>query len=165
MANSSKTQNSADDEAATVRAATKADQTRLMGIAKQALTAAQWSSAEYEKLFAADAAMHRTTLVIEQKGKLAGFLVGKAVGEEWEIENIIVAKPVQRAGLGRQLLEAFLMVVHDRGGHMVFLEVRESNLAARALYGKCGFQEAGRRKSYYENPPEDALILRFIFSP
>lgn len=147
-----------------MRAALVGDLRQLMEIASHSQTAAQWNAAEYEKLFAADAVARRTTLVIELRGKPVGFLVGKEVGEEWEIENIIVAKKVQRRGLGRRLLNAFLMVVHDRGGRVVFLEVRESNLAARALYGKSGFAETGRRKNYYENPPEDALILRFIFS-
>jgi len=53
--------------------------------------------------------------------------------------------------------------VRSRGGIDVYLEVRESNHAARALYEKWAFQEAGRRKSYYRDPDEDALLLRFSF--
>jgi [ribosomal protein S18]-alanine N-acetyltransferase len=59
------------------------------------------------------------------------------------------------------LLGAFLDLVREHGGKQVFLEVRESNHAARALYEKWAFVESGRRKMYYHDPPEDALVLRF----
>jgi ribosomal-protein-alanine N-acetyltransferase len=161
-----------------VRAVVPADLPRLIEIARQSEMAAHWSAAEYEKLFADEASGHcepsrhepghpvqsrRTALVIEQAHEIAGFIVGHAIGAEWEIENIVVAEAVQRGGFGSRLLGEFLNMVRGCGGQAVFLEVRESNLAARALYGKYGFAETGRRKMYYENPPEDALILRFNF--
>jgi ribosomal-protein-alanine N-acetyltransferase len=158
---------------AKVRAAAPADLPRLIELAGHSETAAHWNAAEYEKLFAAEPSgdrepghrqqSRRTALVIEQTHEIAGFIVGHAIGQEWEIENIVVAEAVQRGGLGTQLLEEFLNMARGRAGEAVFLEVRESNLAARALYGKYGFAETGRRKMYYANPPEDALILRFNF--
>ena len=162
MTNSSNAQHNI--ATANVRMVMRGDIQRLIEIAAQAQTAAQWDAAEYEKLLAADVVIPRTTLVIEQSGKPAGFLVGKSIGDEWEVENIAVAQQMQHRGLGKSLLSEFLELVRRQKGRQIFLEVRESNLAARALYRKCGFKEAGRRKNYYENPPEDALILRFIFS-
>jgi ribosomal-protein-alanine N-acetyltransferase len=153
---------------ANVRAAVETDLPKMMEIAAQAGTAAQWNLAEYKKLFAVETQRDRAALVIEQNGKgvgskVVGFIVGRQLGEEWDIENIVVTGAAQRGGLGSQLLTEFLKLVHGRGGRAIYLEVRESNLAARALYRKWTFLETGRRKEYYENPPEDALLLRFNF--
>jgi ribosomal-protein-alanine acetyltransferase len=166
-----------------VRLAVAADLPQLMEIASHSETAAQWNPREYQKLFTSETAtsetdaaetgapesgQSRTVLVIEQDGKVSGFVIGHEIGshqlgDEWEIENIAVMGSAQRNGLGAQLLGEFLNLVRDRSGRAIFLEVRESNLAARALYRKLAFVEAGRRKNYYENPPEDALILQFNF--
>jgi ribosomal-protein-alanine N-acetyltransferase len=146
-----------------VRAAVPADLPRLKEIAAQSTTAAQWNAAEYQKLFADESPQNRAALVIEGNGSVAGFVVGHHVGDDWEIENLAITESAQRTGLGTHLLAEFLKLVHGRGGRAIYLEVRESNLAARALYGKWTFLETGRRKDYYENPPEDALILRFNF--
>ena len=85
------------------------------------------------------------------------------MASEWEIENIAVAGAARRRGLGSHLMGEFLHHVRSSGGKEVSLEVRESNSAARALYEKWAFLEAGRRKGYYQDPPEDALILKFYF--
>jgi ribosomal-protein-alanine N-acetyltransferase len=146
-----------------VRAAVAGDLPQLIDIASHAETAAQWNPAEYQKLFTAESPQGRTALVVEQNGQVAGFMIGRQTGEEWEIENIAVTVSARRTGLGACLLGEFLNLVRERGGKAVFLEVRESNGAARALYKKWAFVEAGRRKKYYENPPEDALILQFKF--
>jgi ribosomal-protein-alanine acetyltransferase len=146
-----------------VRPAASGDLPRLVEIASHSATAAQWNQAEYHKLFAPENMQNLATLVVEQDGGVVGFIVGRRVDDEWEIENIAVTGPARRCGLGTRLLGEFLDLVRERGGKAIFLEVRESNLAARALYGKWAFIEAGRRKMYYQGPPEDALILRFDF--
>jgi ribosomal-protein-alanine N-acetyltransferase len=153
---------------ANVRAAVLADLPKMKEIAAHSPMAAQWSPKEYEKLFADEYPQNRRALVIERAGGVVGFIVGRQItepkaGGEWEIENIVITVPAQRGGLGSHLLREFLKLVHERTGQAIYLEVRESNLAARALYRKWTFLETGRRKNYYENPPEDALILRFIF--
>jgi ribosomal-protein-alanine N-acetyltransferase len=146
-----------------VRPAELADLPRLVEIASHSATAAQWNHAEYLKLFSQETQQGRTALVVEQEGSVVGFIIARQVEDEWEIENIAVTGPARRCGLGTRLLGEFLNLVLKRGGKTVFLEVRESNLAARALYGKWAFLEAGRRKMYYQDPPEDALILKFNF--
>jgi ribosomal-protein-alanine N-acetyltransferase len=163
-----------------VRPAEPADLPRLVEIASHSATAAQWNQAEYLKLFAADQpeaptqvhpqivdpqkkAQSRTALVVEQSGSVVGFIVGHQVEDEWEIENIAVTGSARRCGLGSRLVGELLDLVRSRGGKSVFLEVRESNRAARSLYEKWAFIEVGRRKMYYQNPAEDALMLKFIF--
>lgn len=154
-----------------VRTAEPGDLPRLVEIASHSATAAQWNQTEYLKLFAPnqpssplqDQAPHRYALVVEQAGSVAGFIVGRQVAEEWEIENIAVTGAARRCGLGSRLVGELLDHVRSRGGKTVFLEVRESNRAARALYEKWAFIEVGRRKAYYQNPAEDALILKFNF--
>ena len=142
-----------------VRHATHDDLPRMIEIAQRAVTAAQWSPQHYERVFSPG----RLALVIEQGGQIMGFIVGRAVGDEWEIENIAVTGDARRRGLGSHLLGEFLHHIRDSGASHAFLEVRESNLAARALYKKWAFIEAGRRKAYYQDPPEDAVILKFSF--
>jgi ribosomal-protein-alanine N-acetyltransferase len=158
-------------------------------IASHSATAAQWNQAEYLKLFSPDerkalpevdpqmvnqkvanlkiidpqSQASRTALIVEQSGSVAGFIVGRQVEDEWEIENIAVSGAARRCGLGSRLVGELLDLVRSRGGKSVFLEVRESNRAARSLYEKWAFIEVGRRKMYYQNPAEDALILKFIF--
>jgi ribosomal-protein-alanine N-acetyltransferase len=148
---------------ARVRPATGPDLPRLMEIAKHSATAAQWSQVEYAKLFAQETEQNRTALVIEDGAEVAGFIVAREVGQEWEIENIAVSGPARRRGLGTRLLGEFLDLARERGASEIFLEVRESNLAARALYEKWAFVEAGRRKTYYDNPAEDAMVFKYIF--
>ena len=147
-----------------VRAAEAADIARLVEIAEASANAAQWNRNEYVRLFAQQPWQSRVALVIEEGAEAVGFIVGKQVEQEWEIENVAIIEAGRRRGLGSQLLREFLAQIQRHGGREVWLEVRVSNLAARALYGKWGFVEAGRRKAYYENPAEDALILKFNFS-
>jgi ribosomal-protein-alanine acetyltransferase len=160
-----------------VRPAMPSDQPRLVEIASHSATAAQWNQAEYLKLFSLDdpeaqpqveAAIStqpqsRTALVVEQDTSVVGFIVGRQVEDEWEIENIAVTGMARRRGLGSRLVGELLDLVRSRGGKSVFLEVRESNRAARSLYEKWAFIEVGRRKMYYQNPAEDALVLKFKF--
>jgi len=146
-----------------VRPAIGSDLARLVEIAGRSATAAQWSQGDYLKLFAPEPQQSRTVLVVEQDGAVVGFIVGRKVDHEWEIENIAVAGAARRNGLVSRLLGEFLNIVREHDGRDVFLEVRESNAAARALYAKWAFIEGGRRKSYYRDPAEDALILRFSF--
>jgi ribosomal-protein-alanine N-acetyltransferase len=152
-----------------VRGAVAADLPRIIEISRQSTGAAQWNPAEYERMLQAGTPLSaRVLLVIEEDDGAArtihGFLAGQEVSDEWEIENLAIWKSARRRGLGLHLLYEFLQLVNNRMGKEIYLEVRESNVAARALYAKCTFIEAGKRKSYYRNPEEDALVLKFSFS-
>lgn len=144
-----------------VRHATAADVPRIIEIASHDATAAQWNQEQYKRLFSTGSLI----LVIEETGQVLGFVAGRGVDREWEMENIAITGPARRRGLGSRLLGEFLHHIRCNGAREVFLEVRESNRAARALYEKWAFIEAGRRKGYYRHPEEDALVLKFYFAP
>ncbi|HET7440008.1 MAG TPA: ribosomal protein S18-alanine N-acetyltransferase [Terriglobales bacterium] len=142
-----------------IRPATPADVPFMLALEKHAVTASHWSPQHYEAIFAA-ADQGRLGFVLEEESGLQAFLIARVVRNEWEIENIAVAGPARRRGLGTRLLGEFLDHVKANAGERVFLEVRESNRAARSLYEKWAFLEAGRRKKYYRDPSEDAVIYQ-----
>lgn len=142
-----------------IRRAIAADIPALMALEKHSATAAHWSAEQYQTAFSNETSS-RVVLIVEDEAAAQGFILGKALAEEWEIENIVVAERARRHGLGTRLLGEFLNLAQGGGGDAVFLEVRESNLAARRLYEKRGFVQSGRRKLYYREPEEDAIVYR-----
>ena len=142
-----------------IRPATAADIAAMMTLGNHSATAAQWSRAQYERVFGGEAP-RRVALVIEEESELQGFLVAHEIEQEWEIENIAIAGAARRRGLGTRLVGEFLKRARSEGATSVFLEVRESNRAARLLYEKWAFEESGRRSGYYAQPQEDAILYR-----
>ncbi|HEY7617968.1 MAG TPA: ribosomal protein S18-alanine N-acetyltransferase [Terriglobales bacterium] len=140
-----------------IRSATAADIPRILELERHTAAAAHWSREQYQQALDRSAP-EREVLVIEEDARIHGFLVARGVEQEWEIENIAIAASAQGGGLGTRLVGEFLDYVRSTGAQSVFLEVRESNQAARALYKKWGFIESGRRPAYYRNPDEDAVI-------
>ena len=143
-----------------IRAAVPRDIPQIMTLAGQSDPAAHWSAREYEALFAPDRP-ERIALVAERLPEgIAAFVMARCVVEEWEIENVVVGREFRRQGIALSMMEELLREARQRGIAAILLEVRESNAAARALYKKIGFNEAGRRPRYYTQPEEDALLLR-----
>lgn len=120
-----------------------------------------WSAAAFAELLPLS---YMVSLVAEDDGGIAGYLIAREVGGESEILNLAVVPEARRSGLGRTLLDAGLIQLRERGAGRVWLEVRESNAAARTLYARRGFTTAGRRKRYYRAPVEDALVLSLDLS-
>lgn len=145
-----------------IRAATVADLPAMMAVEKHAATAAHWSAEQYEALFRASDP-GRVALIMQEESGVQGFVIARVVGEDSEIENIAIAGPARRRGLGTRLLGELLDLAKAQGAAAAFLEVRESNQAARALYEKWAFLESGRRRRYYKDPEEDAILYRFGF--
>jgi ribosomal-protein-alanine N-acetyltransferase len=100
-------------------------------------------------------AMH----VCEHRGEVVGVALWRNLGHEAEILDIAISAKHRRKGYGHFLLESLLHVIQERGTRNIFLEVRESNIAALSLYGKSGFSISGRRANYYQNSSEAALLL------
>lgn len=161
-----------------IRKATADDIRSMMDLAAESATAAHWTEQQYRDLFSPAVGMHRVAIVAEAAPEssshpeatdraeyLPGFLIARFVAHECELENIVVAPSAQRKGTGGKLLNTLLRAVSETNCESVFLEVRESNRAARALYEKLGFKLEGQRKSYYSNPPEDALLYRLAVPP
>jgi [ribosomal protein S18]-alanine N-acetyltransferase len=145
-----------------VHKATVQDVAEMIRLQRQcSTTAAHWTEQQYRDLFAAGReSCPRLALVAEEIGSstLAGFLVARHLPPEWELENIVVTSAVRRMGIGKQLLDALLVQAQQINSDAIFLEVRESNSAGRRFYEKLGFGETGRRKAYYNNPGEDAVL-------
>lgn len=93
-------------------------------------------------------------------GSVVGYLIAWFVFDEAEIANVAVVPTARRRGIARALLEAILAEARTSHVARVFLEVRESNSAARGLYGSMGFMPIARRPRYYRKPVEDAIVLR-----
>lgn len=91
--------------------------------------------------------------------RVAAFCTIWVVLDEIHINNIAVRPECRGKGIGKALLEFVLELGAGLGARRATLEVRRSNAAALALYERLGFEVAGARKNYYENPVEDALIL------
>ena len=96
-----------------------------------------------------------------------GFILIRVVADEAEILTLAVRPAARRSGLGARLVEAAMVRAAALGAERMFLEVAEDNVAARALYTRAGFVEAGRRRGYYartDGSREDALVLSLNFS-
>jgi [ribosomal protein S18]-alanine N-acetyltransferase len=136
-----------------IRPATLDDVPAILALEQAAPSAAHWSSEQYK------CRVHDGYIfVAERSGKIGGFLCARVVRDEWEIENVMVDQEIRRHGVGAELMRALLEKWEQRAGTTVLLEVRESNLPARALYTKYGLSEVGRRRAYYREPIEDAVL-------
>jgi ribosomal-protein-alanine N-acetyltransferase len=91
-------------------------------------------------------------------GRLVGYLVCSRYDTVWHIMNVAVASDVRRRGTAAALLRR-LFDTADRPREQFTLEVRESNLAALALYERFGFRSAGVRRGYYHDNREDAVVM------
>ena len=99
-------------------------------------------------------------LVAMDGEKLVGYVGSQTVLGETDMMNVAVHPESRRQGIAEALIQELICRLRERGSRCLTLEVRQSNLAARYLYEKMGFQQVGKRPGYYRNPKEDALILR-----
>ena len=93
-------------------------------------------------------------------GSVVGYLIAWFIVDEGEIANVAVVPTARRHGVARALLEAITTEARESRIARLFLEVRDSNAAARALYASMGFTPIARRPRYYRKPVEDAIVLR-----
>ncbi len=157
------------------------DLARVLELEREAATAAHWTENDYRAAISVESPrrlaevmeLDETDAMLVQfadesrfapEPGMQGFVVARLLGDEMEIENVVVAAGLRRFGLGTLLLEHVLQAAKNEGIRRVFLEVRESNTAARRLYEKGGFVTSGVRKGYYRAPEEDALLLEIIFA-
>lgn len=102
-------------------------------------------------------------LVALNDGEVLGYVGMWAVLGEGEITNVAVKETARRQGVGEKLLEELICTGRQGGTDIFFLEVRESNAAARKLYEKQGFSQIGMRKNFYERPRENAVVMSRTF--
>lgn len=120
-----------------------------------------WTEESFRRLTFGEPAIFLVA-VFPPDSVIAGYAIAFSVGEDAEVLNVAVDPVFRGKGLAGQMLDAVLIELGARGVRTAFLEVRESNSAARALYGSRGFTEIGRRVRYYRRPVEDALVMRRI---
>jgi ribosomal-protein-alanine N-acetyltransferase len=132
-----------------IRPAGPADLEAIAAIQAAALPGSRWRPADYLRYICSVAVF---------EGVVRGFLAVRDIAGEREILNLAVEPAYRRRGIAAALLRGELR----RCSGTCFLEVRESNQAARALYRNLGFQEIATRSGYYENPPEGAIVMRFF---
>jgi len=96
---------------------------------------------------------------LSQSESVVGFLVASVLPPEAELESIAVVAEGQRHGVGQRLLAALVKELSAARVCNVILEVRASNRTALEFYHAEGFVENGRRRGYYADPVEDAVLL------
>ena len=139
-----------------IRPAVAADANAMLTLERRAFTD-PWSETSFHEALTS---VWTFGLVAETGRGMAGYLIGREVAGTGEVLNLAVVPEFRRRGIAGALLEAGLAAFRRRKVDEVFLEVRESNRSAQALYLSRGFRAVGQRASYYRNPKEDALVLR-----
>ena len=121
-----------------------------------------WSRKQLEEICSAGCAA--ALAAVTPDGTVVGYASAQAVLDEGNINNVAVCPQSRRQGVGSALLEALRLFAAERKLSFLTLEVRASNMGARALYARHGYQEVGRRKNYYEFPREDAILMTLEFT-
>lgn len=163
-----------------VRLAQESDLGQLTALSEAAGEAAHWTRQQWLDIFQSqnpvrlawiaevgtaevEATEGKATGTAEPALRAIGFLVAQNGGPEWELENIAVLPEFRRKGVACGLLSALLAQARSLRAERILLEVRASNHAAIRLYHASGFQMLARRRDYYRNPSEDAIILEYPF--
>lgn len=148
-----------------VRIAEFEDLARVVALERAVAEAPHWGEAEYEAMVGPKLRneVRRCLLVAENlAGDLVGFAVGKVIGSGYvaELESVAVDPAARRCGVGRALCRAVAEWCGLEGAEALELEVRAASEGAIALYAGLGFVIEGRRSAYYQDPIEDALLMR-----
>ena len=115
-----------------------------------------WTMADFDFVLASERAIN---VGLWRGEELVGYAMAFDEGEDLHLVSLAVENGYRRRGWAGRLLREVLARGAGRGCRNCRLEVRPSNLAALALYGKLGFEVVGEKPRYYTSPPEDALIL------
>lgn len=99
-------------------------------------------------------------LVALEGERVAGYVGSQTVMGETDMMNLAVHPDFRRQGIGTMLIDHLVATLKTKESTALTLEVRQSNEAAKALYGSLGFCQVGLRPNYYRNPREAAIILR-----
>jgi [ribosomal protein S18]-alanine N-acetyltransferase len=152
------------------RAMASGDIDSVLNLEHGTSTAPHWSRDGYEACIGEHGgSLQYFGIVAELRGRLAGFAVvrhlavearsGVEMGNECELESIVVEANLRQKGIGSRLLAAVAAESSARRATRLMLEVRESNVAAIGLYQQAGLKVDGRRPAYYADPVEDAVLM------
>jgi ribosomal-protein-alanine N-acetyltransferase len=122
-----------------------------------------WSRQSFADLAATPFA--KVLVAANEAGAVLGYAVVYFASDQSELANLAVAVSHRGQGIGRRLLDGAMAEAMAHGATAMFLEVRASNAAAQSLYESAGFERVGIRRRYYQQPVEDALVLRADLHP
>jgi len=156
-----------------IRPAAPADIERIVALDRATESLPHWPVAAYAAALEPATGTHRCLFVAETGQDLAGFAVASITRIETpdaaellaELESVAVAISSRRSGIGRALCLAVIDWALQQGAAAIELEVRSRSEGAIALYRQLGFAAAGRRASYYRDPLDDAILMRFEPEP
>jgi ribosomal-protein-alanine N-acetyltransferase len=132
------------------------DAAQVAEILRGAKEATLWTEADLGKIRVLSGVSAYVSL---ESGRASGVAIGRRVEDEAEILNLAVKQADRRKGIGAKLVRRLLVEYRRVGVNRVFLEVRESNAGAIEFYGQLGFRLVGKRKDYYREPEESALVM------
>ena len=135
----------------------------VLAIQAESPGAAQWNREAYEAI-STGSSINRC-LIAEREQRPVGFATFRVVAPEAELLNLAVLPAFRRMGIGASLLEKVIQETVASGAADLFLEARDSNLAALGLYRRFSFELHHRRPGYYSDPPADALTLHLRLPP
>ena len=144
-----------------IRPATPEDLATIFVLERSIPSAAHRPESTYRGIFRQQDPKRIALVAVDKLGEIeaiCGFVLARLAGHDCELENIFVAPQHQRRGLGSHLLQSLSAEARTLNTTRIFLEVRESNAAPRALYEKSGFAITGRRPNYYSDPVDDAIL-------
>ena len=115
-----------------------------------------WDYRSVMDLITAEGAM---CFVARDDGRVEAYVIGRLIAPEGEIYRVAVSEEYRRRGVAYRLLDYSVKTSRGKGLESLFLEVREKNVAARGLYSSYGFIEISKRRDYYKNPTDNAVIM------
>ena len=104
---------------------------------------------------------HARVLVAVCDGEVSGYIGAHNILGEVYITNVAVSEKHRRKGMGEKLINSLISLCESENAEFITLEVRESNKPAINLYKKMNFKDVGKRKNFYENPKEDAILMTY----
>ena len=120
-----------------------------------------WSYRDVVDLISTEGAMCFSAV---DEGRVVAYVIGRIIPPEGEIYRVAVSPEYRRRGIAYRLLDYAMKTSRGAGLECAFLEVRSQNTAAISLYTADGFSEIGRRRDYYREPKDDAIVMLRGFS-
>jgi ribosomal-protein-alanine N-acetyltransferase len=144
-----------------IRRASPNDLDAVLEIAQACAEAPHWSRAQWLAALIPNqnTAPMRAVFAAERNGGILGFAVASRAGELAELESVAVSQSARRKGIGKALCREVMDWSRNAGASELELEVRASSDGALKLYRSLGFVEQARRRQYYRNPTEDAVLM------
>jgi ribosomal-protein-alanine N-acetyltransferase len=146
--------------------ATAEDIAGIVALDRATAEAPHWPEQEYRDRLALEpeGLVRRGLFVAILDETLAGYAAARALGDDAELESVVVAEAAQRRGIGISLCRAAMTWAQGLAAETMHLEVRASSLAAQRLYAALGFETVGRRAQYYSSPVQDAMLMRVVLA-